>query len=114
VKWLNHHWEIFDANITSSGLKENDRKIMLLFFAEYFSDMIKECGSEGLLSKLIIPKLLENKIQVLNELINSAEEFRFAMNKLKLDNKKHDEQFNAFIKKYEAMKKVKRRMEEKW
>ena len=102
VEWLDSHWsrmqEILDNHPEYSI---DQRRVFTLFYAEYFSRMMNSWMTTGVLSKMIIPDILQMQKETIQEMITLSEKWEQNSNKLKLLLKKHKEQFEYLIKKYE-------------
>lgn len=102
VEWLDSHWsrmqEILDNHPEYSI---DQRREFTLFYAEYFSRMMNSWMTTGVLSKMIIPDILQMQKETIQEMITLSEKWEQNSNKLKLLLKKHKEQFEYLIKKYE-------------
>ena len=79
----------------------DQRREFTLFYAEYFSRMMNSWVTTGVLSKMMIPDILQTQKETIQEMITFSEKWEQNSNKLKLLLKKHKEQFEYLIKQYE-------------
>lgn len=102
IEWIDTHWsrmqEILDSHPEYSL---DQKKEFTLFYAEYFSDMMTSWETAGTLSKMMIPDMLQTQKETIQEMITFSEKWEQNSNKLKLLLKKHKEQFELLIKRYE-------------
>lgn len=102
VDWIDAHWDTMDEILDRHReYSVNERRCMNVFFAEYFSKLISECDSGGVLSKLAIPDLLKTKRKALANMIDTSDKWQENSARLKAERKKHREQFARLIEEYE-------------
>ena len=102
VEWLDSHWNRMQEILESHPEYSIDQKRnFTLFYAEYFSKMMTSWVTTGILSKMIIPDILQTQKEIIQEMITFSEKWEQSSNKLKLLLKKHKEQFESLISKYE-------------
>lgn len=102
IEWLDNHWSRMQEILESHPEYSIDqKKEFTLFYAEYFSNMMTSWASTGILSKLMIPNILQTQKEAIQEMLTFSEKWEQNSNKLKLLLKKHKEQFEYLIKKYE-------------
>lgn len=102
IEWLDGHWskmqEILDRH-TEYGIDQ--KKEFTLFYAEYFSGMMNSWTKTGLLSKMMIPDVLQTQKEIIQNLIDLSEKWEQNSNKLKILLIKNKEQFKKIIENYE-------------
>ncbi len=102
IEWLDNHWSRMQEILESHPEYSTDqKKEFTLFYAEYFSNIMTSWTTTGILSKLMIPDILQTQKKTIQEMITFSEKWEQNSNKLKLLLKKHKEQFECLIKKYE-------------
>ena len=103
VEWTGMHWEIMFEILKRHGeySAEHKRK-MILFFAEYLSELISECSENGLMANLAVPELLKAQKNQLNEMILFSGKWEQNSNKLRVQMKKGKEQYIKLIREAEA------------
>lgn len=98
VDWIGAHWQklqdILDAHEEYS---KDERRSITLFFAEYLSEFISKCYSNGTLAKLIMPEMLRNEKNILEEMLNISGEWEENCEKLKLEIKRNKMKFKKMI-----------------
>ncbi len=102
TEWLDNHWgrmqDILDSHPEYTIDQKRD---FTLFYAEYFSKMLDSCVTSGVLSKMMIPDILQSQKETVRELIMFSDKWEQNSNKLKLLLKKHKEQFEYLISREE-------------
>lgn len=102
VEWLDNHWSRMQEILENHSEYSIDQKReFTLFYAEYFSKMMNSWVTTGVLSKMMIPDILQTQKETIQEMITFSEKWEQNSNKLKLLLKKHKEQFEYLIKQYE-------------
>lgn len=102
IGWLDEHWSRMQEILESHPEYSVDqRREFTLFYAEYFSKMMTSWATTGVLSKMMIPDVLQTQKETIQEMIDFSEKWEQDSNKLKLLLKKHKEQFEYLIKQYE-------------
>ena len=102
IEWIDVHWNMLDEVLKRHPeYTVDERKCMTLFFAEYFSGLVAECSNTGLLSKIAIPDLLKSKYKLLVSMIEMSDKWNENLNRLKIEKKKHREQFVRLIENHE-------------
>lgn len=98
IKWLEQHWinmqTILEKHMEYS---KDQRRQMILFFAKNYSEMIDKWKNSGQLSNLIIPNILQELENAIQELLHFSENCDKNMNKLKLMLQKSKKQFEELI-----------------
>lgn len=98
VQWFNSHWDYMEKILTQHKEYTRDqRKQMILFFAEYFSTILNHYDSSGVMAKLMIPNLLQVQKENLKEMLALNEKWMENSNKIKVEIKKQDEEFRRVI-----------------
>lgn len=102
IEWLDNHWNRMQKILESHPEYSIDqRREFTLFYAEYFSKIMTSWATTGVLSKMMIPDVLQTQKETIQEMIDFSEKWEQNSNTLKLLLKKHKEQFEHLIKKYE-------------
>lgn len=102
VEWLDNHWSRIQKILERHPEYSIDqKKEFTLFYAEYFSDMMASWTTTGILSKMMIPDILQTQKETVQEMITFSEKWEQNSNKLKLLLKKHKERFEHLIGQYE-------------
>lgn len=102
VEWLDNHWSRMQEILENHSEYSLDQKReFTLFYAEYFSRMMNSWVTTGVLSKMMIPDILQTQKETIQEMLTFSEKWEQNSNKLKLLLKKHKEQFEYLIKQYE-------------
>ena len=102
IEWLDSHWKYMQDILDNHPEYSNDQKRdFTLFYAEYFSKMLDSWVTEGTLSTIMIPEILQTQKEAVKELIMFSEKWEQNSNKIKLLLKKNKEQFEYVIKQYE-------------
>lgn len=102
IKWLDNHWSRMQKILESHPEFSIDQKReFTLFYAEYFSKMMTSWATSGILSKMMIPDILQTQKETIQEMIDFSEKWEQNSNKLRLLLIKHKEQFEYLIKRYE-------------
>ncbi|MCM1529133.1 MAG: hypothetical protein NC093_03970 [Alistipes sp.] len=98
IEWLESHWgrmqDILDRHPEYTIDQKRD---FTLFYAEYFSNMLDSWVLSGMLSKIMIPDILQSLKATVRELIIFSDKWEQNSNRLKLLLKKHKEQFEYLI-----------------
>ncbi|MDE6034797.1 MAG: hypothetical protein K2G36_02690 [Ruminococcus sp.] len=103
VEWVGMHWEtMFEILKRHSEYSAEQRRKMILFFAEYLSELISECSQKGLLANLAVPELLKVQKKQLKEMIQFSGKWEHNSNKLRVQMKKGHEQYMKLIREAEA------------
>lgn len=102
VEWLNDHWRSMQSILENHPEYSLDqRKSFTLFYAEYFGRMIDSISSSGTLSNLMIPNILQQQKESIEEMLLYSEKWEQNCNKLKLLLIKQREQFERLINQLE-------------
>jgi len=98
VQWFDSHWDYMQEILNQHKEYTRDqRKQMILFFAEYFSEILNNYDNSGVMAKLMIPNLLQVQKETLKEMLALNEKWMENSSKLKVEIKKHDEEFKRLI-----------------
>ena len=90
IEWLDSHWSRMQEILESHQEYSIDqKKEFTLFYAEYFSNMMTSWTMTGILSKLMIPNILQTQKEAIQEMLIFSEKWEQNSNKLKLLLKKH-------------------------
>lgn len=105
VKWFDEHWNALCVLLERHPEYTIDqKKQMTLFFSSYFSKLLNKLGTTETLANLCIPDLLTLRKAILNELIAVSDKWEKNSDKLRLQMKKHEEQYIAMIQSREKDK----------
>jgi len=103
TEWLDSHWECLDSVLgRHPEYTKDQQKQIILFFAEYFSKFLDDYDSSGIMSKLIIPDLLKAEQETLKDMIAINSKWEENLRKLKIEIKKHEEEFRKLISELDA------------
>lgn len=96
--WLSEHWnDMIELLERHAEYRTNEKKQITFFFSKYFSRLIDGCQEKGILSKIIIPELLDVQKEQLHKLIEYSEKWEENSNIMKLQTKKNKEKFKKLI-----------------
>lgn len=99
TEWLLKHWnDLQDILNRHKEYTVDQKKQIVLFFAEKYGDMIDRCQNSGVMAKLAIPKMLEEQKGALREMLSYSDRWEAKSNELRLMIKKNKEQFEHLLK----------------
>lgn len=103
IDWFDSHWENLRLLLERHPEYTNDqKKEITIFFAEYFAKLLDKVEVKGVLAKLGIPDLLTIQRKILSDLISTGEGWEENSRLLKLQMKKHEEEYRKLISEYET------------
>lgn len=102
IDWVDSHWlklqEVLDNH---SEFTTDQNKQITLFFAGYLSKFLDNVQATGTLSKLEIPNLLRMQKKILSDLMAAGEHWEENSAQLRLQMKRHEEQYARLIQQVE-------------
>lgn len=102
--WINGHWEKVNNILENNkSYPISKKKEILLFFAEYFANLMNVDEYSCVLAKSSLPELLEQKRSQLNEMIRFNDNWENNNKTLLVQMKKSDEQYAKMIKEAEKL-----------
>lgn len=98
LDWVDSHWwELHNILDAHSEYTVDQKKEITLFFAQYYSKMIDNLELSGTFSKVGTNDLIKMQKQILTELISTGEHWEENSRRLRLEMKKHEEEYNHLI-----------------
>lgn len=102
VKWFDGHWSALQSLLEHHPEYTIDqRRQITLFFAERFVGLLDKLSESASMANLGIPDLLKVRRTVLREMIEMTEKWEKNTDTLRLQMKKHEEQYRALIARYD-------------
>lgn len=99
--WFDNHWNtMLDLLDRYPEFSNDEKKAMILHYAEYFAKMLDMMSESGGLAKLAIPNLLRLQKESIAELISLSSQWERKNNELKLLFIQHREQFKRMLEPY--------------
>ena len=99
VIWLDSHWKtIREKLINDTDHSIDERRRMIVLFAEHFKEMLTKCMHTEVFSKELIPDLLKIHLVAINEILKSNDKVEEQLESLSAETVKHKEQFDRLIK----------------
>ncbi len=96
--WFDAHWSTLESVLDRHPEYSKDQqKLIILFFAEFFTEFLENYDSSGIMAKVMIPDLLKSEQETLKELLEANNKWEENFNKIKIEIKKHDEEFRRLI-----------------
>ncbi len=101
VKWFDGHWNRLQYLLEHhSEYTIDQRKQITIFFAKKFTGLLDGLSGSSIMVGLGCPDLLKARRDILREMIEMTEKWEKYNNELRLQMKKHEEQYKALIKPY--------------
>lgn len=107
MEWLDSHWDSL-TNILKQNTHRfsvDEKKMITIFFADYFSSLMTECSNSEKLAKLAAPELIKIQQATLEQMIEYSDNWEERSNQLKVNLKKHKEHFKKKVDSVHAQKK---------
>lgn len=99
--WFDNHWNtMLDLLERHPEFSNDEKKAMILHYAEYFAKMLDMMAESGELAKLAIPELLRLQKASIAELISLSNQWERKTNELRLLFVQHREQFKRMLESY--------------
>ena len=96
--WMDAHWTMLESVLDRHPEYSKDQqKLIILFFAKYFSEFLENYDSSGIMAKIMIPDVLKSTQEFLKDMLEANNIWEENFNKIKIEIKKHDEEFRRLI-----------------
>lgn len=101
VKWFDGHWSSLQSFLEHHQEYTVDQKKQItLFFAKKFAGLLDKLSKSKTMADLGIPDLLKVRRDILREMIKITEKWEKNSKELRLQMKKHEEQYRVLIAPY--------------
>jgi len=99
MEWFDSHWDVL-TDLLKQYRKQcgkRQEQEITLFFAEYFSSILSEIGTDSGFEKVAMREVIATQKETIRQMIKCADNWEEHSNQLKVNLKKHKEHYKRLI-----------------